>query len=131
MKVACVCAIASFALISAFDAAPASAYKGSNCVDRTSGTVTVYTSPANENGSLSWGTLSDNTLVTDASCDYYNNTHENRWFVKLGFHGNTGYVWVQRLGFGSDHECTDGSTFVSKIDDPSGGCRLTTDNVFY
>ena len=85
-------------------AASASTFYG--CTDRpNSNDVVVYTSPADENGSLTWGTIGTGTLLTDVHCTYYDNTYENRWFMEFDYNGNPGYVWIQRLDEGQMHTC--------------------------
>src|SRR5690242_11059652 len=59
------------------------------------------------------------------TCYFYNNVGEGRWYAEVptGHYGNRqyGYIWVQRLFYGSDHECDDG-TYIWRI--PSGPCVL-------
>jgi hypothetical protein len=49
--------------------------------------------------------LSPNTAVT-GDCRYYNNTSEGRWYMEIiRSNGGYGYIWVQELKYGSDHNC--------------------------
>jgi hypothetical protein len=61
-------------------------------------------------------------------CEYYLNSVENRWYMPVrttnGSNGGTGYIWVQRLYYGSQHECytllygikTIGSAYCQLVD---------------
>ena len=40
-------------------------------------------------------------------CYYWNNTSESHWYMQISYKGSTLYVWVQKLAFGSEHECLD------------------------
>ncbi len=39
------------------------------------------------------------------NCDYFNNTNEQRWYMAVWYEGTLGYIWVQRLSWGSQHKC--------------------------
>jgi hypothetical protein len=66
--------------------------------------------------------------VVTGNCVYMNNTSENRWYMKVNYNGHDnnggfGYIWVQRLSFGSEHGCAYNDLGIYPI--PSANCRLT------
>jgi len=38
-------------------------------------------------------------------CTYWNNQGESHWYMQVNYNGGIVYIWVQRLNFGSNHEC--------------------------
>ena len=70
--------------------------------------------------------LNDGDIVT-GPCDYINNPSENHWYMRVNYIGPNnnngyGYIWVQRLYFGSAHECDfDGTVYAI----PSAACHLS------
>ena len=61
------------------------------------------------------------------NCNYWNDLGENRWYMRVyltnGKNGGVGYIWVQRLAWGSQHKC-----FVlgDQIGDPRGAYPITS-----
>jgi hypothetical protein len=53
--------------------------------------------------------LNNGSTVT-GTCDYFDNAGENRWYMRVNYigpdnNGGYGYIWVQRLRYGSGHNC--------------------------
>jgi hypothetical protein len=69
----------------------------------------VFSSPS---GTVQVGSFGSGVQVT-GNCFYYNNVSQGRWYMGISWQGRTGYVWVQRLDFGSEHECLDGQNVYS------------------
>lgn len=98
----------------------------SNCTDRSIASGSVYSSPGpgpNFSNKVI-GTFTSDEFWT-LSCHYYNNTEQNRYYAELGkgqFGNNQyGYVWVQRLFYGSAHDC---STFYNTTTIGTADCPL-------
>jgi hypothetical protein len=76
------------------------------CSDTTIASGNVERSPG---GVLSWTTFGAGKGFS-LSCTYYNNTAQARWYAETAptygsNHNQYGYVWVQRLHYGSTHRC--------------------------
>lgn len=53
--------------------------------------------------------LNNDSTVT-GTCNYVDNTSESRWYMQVNYigpgnNGGYGYIWVQRLDYGSGHNC--------------------------
>ena len=80
------------------------------CQDTTIASGTVWRSP--DGGPLSWGTFGPGE-TGGFSCTYYNNINQpggERWYAETApiygrNHKQYGYIWVQRLQYGSHHQC--------------------------
>lgn len=81
----------------------------SSCSDGTNSSGGVFSSPS---GTVQVGSFGSGAQVT-GNCFYYNNNSQGRWYMGINWSGRTGYVWVQRLDFGSQHECLDGQNVYS------------------
>jgi hypothetical protein len=79
------------------------------CSDGTNSSGGVYSAP---DGGIQIGTLGSGVQVT-GNCSYWNNNSQGRWYMAISWQGRTGYVWVQRLIYGSQHECLDGQNVYS------------------
>jgi hypothetical protein len=100
-------------------AAPASA--SNPCSDLTIYEPTpVHANPADDSGVIK--TLPKDYGVT-GPCIYIANSFSfGHWFMQVALaSGGYGYIWVQRLAFGSHHQCNKG-TAVQPI--PSAQCEL-------
>jgi|SRR5579875_1510165 len=75
-----------------------------SCHDGTSSSGGVFSSPS---GTVQIGSFGSGAQVS-GNCFYYNNVRQSRWYMGISWQGRTGYVWVQRLIYGSQHECLDG-----------------------
>lgn len=99
--------------VAAATAAPALAANGP-CFDTTRAQPTpLHFSPSASSPTVKF--LPNSYLVT-GNCVYENNRSEHRWYMKvnyIGQHNNDGYgyIWVQRLNFGSLHICDFNSDF--------------------
>lgn len=53
--------------------------------------------------------LNVNAPVNEGYCEYFNNLHEGHWYMTVrttnGSNGGVGFIWVQRLHWGSQHLC--------------------------
>lgn len=98
---------------SAADAAP---WPSGSCLDNTIASGTAYTSPGPGPG-FSNRAIGDFRagLQAELNCTYIDNVKQGRWYAEI-VPNNTytqlnwasyGYIWVQRLFYGSAHECTD------------------------
>jgi len=81
----------------------------STCSDGTNSSAGVFSSA---DGGVQIGTLGSGAQVT-GNCFYYNNNSQGRWYMGINYSGRTGFVWVQRLDFGSQHECLIGENVYS------------------
>ena len=99
--------VGATAATAALTAAPASAANGP-CFDTTSAQPTpLHFSPSASSPTVKF--LPNNYLVT-GNCIYWDNLSENRWYMQVNYigpnnDGGYGYIWVQRLNFGSLHLC--------------------------
>jgi hypothetical protein len=99
--------------VTAATAAPAIAANGP-CFDTTSAQPTpLHFSPSASSPTVKF--LPDGYLVT-GNCAYWDNPTENRWYMQVNYtgpnnNGGYGYIWVQRLNFGSLHLCDLNSDF--------------------
>jgi hypothetical protein len=84
---------------------------------------------ANPNGSgTNFGTFGSGANFT-LSCYYYNNTDQGKWYAETkntygSNHNKYGYIWVQRLYWGSQHLCLDPAGLVDSITYNSLDCPL-------
>lgn len=101
-----------------------------SCYDTSISSGTIYSSPGPGPNftNFSLGTFTANTNF-NLSCYYYNNTSQSRYYAEIqmktysGFNGKRyGYVWVQRLTAGQDHQCISGPTVYAI---GSSACPLT------
>lgn len=112
------------AATAAIAASPASAANGP-CYDFAIAQPTpVHFVPSE--GSQTVKFLNSGSQVT-GTCNYYDNTSENHWYMQVNYIGpgnnnGYGYIWVQRLSYGSGHNCryNTGNTFPIG----SGACPL-------
>lgn len=54
-------------------------------------------------------------------CSFLDNLTENRWYMEVNYGGGYAYIWVQRLAYGSMHDCDQGGYLYSI---GSGQCPL-------
>jgi hypothetical protein len=121
---ACVLAAGLAVGASAFAATPALAANGP-CTDVAIAQPTAVhwtTSEASQTVKF----LNDGSIVT-GPCDYINNTSENHWYMRVNYTGPNnnngyGYIWVQRLYWGSVHQCDFDGTIYNI---PSSACHLS------
>lgn len=99
--------------VTAATAAPALAANG-HCFDTTRAQPTpLHFSPSASSPTVKF--LPDSYLVT-GNCVYRDNLSEHRWYMQVNYIGpynndGYGYIWVQRLNFGSLHLCDLNSDF--------------------
>ncbi|HEY1619746.1 MAG TPA: hypothetical protein VGG25_19145 [Streptosporangiaceae bacterium] len=74
------------------------------CSDGTNSPAGVFSDPK---GMFQIGTLKSGVQVT-GDCFYSNYAAQGRWYMSIYYQGKDDYVWVQRLIYGSQHECLDG-----------------------
>lgn len=60
----------------------------------------------------------NNGYTVTGTCNYIDNVNENHWYMQVNYigpnnNGGYGYIWVQRLDYGSAHNCKyqSGQTF--------------------
>jgi hypothetical protein len=92
--------------VTALGAGPALA---DTCYDGTNSSGGVYSAP---DGGIQIGSFGSGAQVS-GNCTYWNNNAQGRWYMAVGWQGRTGYIWVQRLIYGSEHECLDGQNVYS------------------
>lgn len=99
--------------VTAATAAPAFAANGP-CFDVTRAQPTpLHFKPSASSRTVKF--LPNNYMVT-GNCAYRDNLSENRWYMQVNYIGRNnnngyGYIWVQRLDFGSLHLCDLNSDF--------------------
>jgi hypothetical protein len=104
-------------------AGPAAAYDG-NCVDWAIAQPTAVHSTWSDTTGSSY-LISSGTKVS-GDCYYVNNTSEAHWYMEMytsRFSSGFGYIWVQRLSYGSSHSCDDDGHAYA-IAYGNGNCRL-------
>ena len=90
------------AATSVLTAGPALA--SSPCTDYTTAQPTaVHNEPSDSSRTLVF--LNAGTQVS-GNCVYQNNGGEGRWYMTVNA-GGGGYIWIQRLSYGQDHQCDD------------------------
>jgi hypothetical protein len=116
--------VGATAATTALTAASASAANGP-CVDITNAQPTpLHFDPSASSPTVKF--LNSNYLVT-GNCNYRDNLSENRWYMQVNYigpnnNGGYGYIWVQRLDYGSEHLCALNDFFTYPIG--SGTCPL-------
>jgi len=109
----------------AVTATPALAANGP-CFDTTNAQPTpLHFSPSESSPTVKY--LPRSHQVT-GSCVYWDNLSENRWYMQVNYigpdnNGGYGYIWIQRLGFGSLHLC-DLNSDLNLFPIGSGTCPL-------
>jgi len=74
--------------------------------------------------------LNQGAAVNEGYCEYFNNVSEGHWYMTVrttnGSNGGVGFIWVQRLHWGSQHLCaTPGEPYdISSIGGSDGVCPL-------
>jgi hypothetical protein len=74
--------------------------------------------------------LNQGAAVNEGYCEYYNNVSEGHWYMTVrttnGSNGGVGFIWVQRLYWGSQHLCaTPGEPYdLHVIGGSDGVCPL-------
>lgn len=113
---ACVLAAGLGVAAMAATATPAFAANGP-CYDITNAQPTPLHYTWNKN-SQTVKFLNAGSTVT-GTCAYVNNVNENHWYMQVNYigpdnNGGYGYIWVQRLDYGSGHNCKyqSGATFA-------------------
>lgn len=93
---------------------PRAQQASTSCLDIAISDGGVFTSPGPGPGysNVQIGSVSEFQGVA-LTCHFYNNVGQGKWYGEIpkGHYGNNqyGYVWVQRLNYGSNHQCDDGS----------------------
>ena len=110
----------------------------SSCYDHTIAQPTaVHKGPEESTETVEF--LNAGEKVTSSDCFYVEDTHdvvngipEQRWYMAVnydGHHNNDGfgYIWVQRLSYGSQHDCAySGHTHpIHPVPVPTGDCALS------
>lgn len=97
--------------VTALSAAPAFASTGP-CADGTNAQPTAaHVEPSDTSTTEEY--LNSGVQVT-GNCSYWDNVSEGMWYMAINWtEGRTLYVWVQRLDFGSVHECLDNGNVYS------------------
>ena len=108
----------------ALSATPALAVNGP-CYDITNAQPT----PLHYSWSASSQTVKflHNDYQVTGTCNYVDNTSENHWYMQVNYigpgnNGGYGYIWVQRLDYGSGHNCKYNTGNIFPIG--SGPCPL-------
>jgi|ERR1700678_913825 hypothetical protein len=61
--------------------------------------------PRRPHGDTSSSNFINNGTPIYGNCDYYNDTGEGMWYMEVATEWGTRYIWVQRLYYGSTHNC--------------------------
>lgn len=94
-------------------AAPAFAASGPCSDVATAQPTAAHSLPSEGSDSV---LLSSGTQVS-GTCNYENNTGEGHWYMQIDYGSGYRYIWVQRLKYGSAHNCDYNGT-VTAINDP-------------
>jgi hypothetical protein len=110
-------------LIGAATLGAAPAFAGTYpCLDDTNiASVNVWPTPA-DTGSTMGSLPSKGKEVNGPGCNWYNNAGEGMWYMQISYESSIGYVWVQRLEWGSEHLCVYNGGNVGEIG--SSPCSL-------
>jgi hypothetical protein len=104
---ACVLVAGSGAVLAATSsvlmAGPALA--SNSCTDSTTAQPTaVHSAPSDSSPTTRY--LNTGTAV-HGICLYYSNASEGHWYMVVSFSDGGGYIWIQRLSIGQNHQCLD------------------------
>ena len=96
--------------LGAWSTGPASAADASDyCHDGTIAQPTaVHKLPSDSSPTVQF--LNQGAPVNEGYCEYFNNVSEGHWYMTVqttnGSNGGVGFIWVQRLYWGSQHLCS-------------------------